>query len=243
MLFRLPRPMHPLHPIGHSAGDAIHDEQQLFRLGHAEVRIAGTRRQGQRLCRLTNGTDQHPRRPTPGTTPTSIAIRVATISVGTTMTGTGTTGTIAAGRRASTRIAIRDAYTSVGTNTTGMRATGMRATGMRATGMDTTGTVAVGRRVGIPLAGISTGTSASAGTCAIIASRVGIGATGAGSRAVGTPATSALALTTGRRAADGEAVPVAGSGSRAIGTAAATAGTGAGPVIGDGGILGSVADH
>ncbi|GGO13021.1 hypothetical protein GCM10010116_26230 [Microbispora rosea subsp. aerata] len=102
-----------------------------------------------------------------------------------------------------------------------------RVVGTRAikTSAGTTGST----RVGTPLTGISTSTSASPGTRASTGSRVGTGTTGTGSRAIGKLTTSALVA--GRRATGGKAVPVPGSavtigtGSHAIGTPAKATGT------------------
>ncbi|GGO24376.1 hypothetical protein GCM10010116_48990 [Microbispora rosea subsp. aerata] len=133
------------------------------------------------------------------------------------------------------------------------------------TSADTIDSTRVGTptHAGISLAGVSTGTSASVGTCAITGGRLGIplagirtstsahanagnpvgaGATGTGSRAVGTPATSTLALNAERRATGGKAVTVpdsaTGTGSHVIGTPAITTDTGS--VSGEGVISGSV---
>ncbi len=61
----LPRPMHPPHPIRQSTRDPIPREHQLLSLSQTDIHIVRNRRQRQRPRRLTNRTDQHPRRPAP----------------------------------------------------------------------------------------------------------------------------------------------------------------------------------
>ncbi|MFI9576703.1 hypothetical protein ACIG5D_35185 [Microbispora rosea] len=92
MLFGLPSGMHPTHPISKRTGDPIPREQQLLRLGQADIRILGKRRQRQPLRRLPQRPHQHPRRPGAGTTARVGGIRVSGIRAGTTTIGTKAIG-------------------------------------------------------------------------------------------------------------------------------------------------------
>ncbi len=88
MLSGLPRPMHPPDTLGQRTRDPIAGEQQILGLGQADLGRIGDRSQGQRLRRLPQRGDQHPRRPRSPITPTT-GIRP---SLGTTGTGIGTGG-------------------------------------------------------------------------------------------------------------------------------------------------------
>ncbi|GIH58973.1 hypothetical protein Mro02_58870 [Microbispora rosea subsp. aerata] len=173
----------------------------------------------------------------------AVPVPGSTITTGTGSRAIGmlTTGTLTADRRTSTRADTHAIRTNTGTTV----GDGSRTC---AIGTVTTGTLTAGNRVGIPLAGIRTSTSAHASA----GNPVGADATGTGSRAIGMLATNALALIAARHTTSGKAVPVAGgatgtgTGSRAAGRRAAgtdtpgrPAATGSCPVIGEGVIPGS----
>ncbi|MEU7891028.1 hypothetical protein AB0B54_36495 [Microbispora bryophytorum] len=165
MLFGLPRPLHPPHPIRQRARDPIPREQQILSLSKTNIRIARQRRQRQRLRRLTQRTHQNPRRPAPSSTSSSIA-GTGTTGTGTTCApGTGTTGTTGA--------------PSVGTTgTTGTRTMGPQTMG---TASATGGSGAVGARgTGRVVAGVlttrepTTGAAVGLGTARVLR-RLGVG--------------------------------------------------------------------